>query len=139
MGRCSHVATKSHESHESNESYQRRKGREGNDSNSSVQVGGRIYWPESEGSEGHNGGLDGRGCRSIEEGWLLQDCRCAQLEAEAEACNTRSQGRQPLHERALRLQSETSIKDCEGTSDEEAQDTGELMMFSLARSLSWDV
>merc|ERR1712107_943889 len=82
--------------------------REGNDSHTSILVGGRSTRPESERSEGHNGGLDGRGCRSVEKGWLLEDCRCAQLEAEAETCNTRSQGRQPLHEGALCLQSETS-------------------------------
>merc|ERR1712232_436693 len=115
---------------------ERCKGREGHDSNSRVQVGGRVYWSEGEGGEGNNGGVDGRGSRSVEEGRLLQDCRCAQLEAEAETCNTRPKGRQPIHERALRLQSQASIKDCEGTSYEEAQDAGELMLPSPARSLS---
>merc|ERR1711879_936540 len=119
----------------SNESCERT-GREGHDSNSRVQVSGRVYWSESEGGEGNNGGLDGRGSRSVEEGWLLQDCRCTQLEAEAETCNTRAKGRQPIHERALRLQSQASIKDCEGASDEEAQNPGELMMLSPARCLS---
>merc|ERR1711988_812735 len=76
--------------------------REGLDSNSRVQVSGRVYWFKSEGREGNNGGLDGRGSRSVEKGWLLQDCRCAQLEAEAETRNTRAKGRQPIHETALR-------------------------------------
>merc|ERR1711866_16698 len=101
-----------------------------------VQVSGRVYWTKSEGREGNNGGLDGRGSGSVEKGGLLQDCRCAQLETEAETCNTRAKGRQPIHERALRLQSQAGIKDCEGTSDEEAQNAGELMMLSPARSFS---
>merc|ERR1712151_997891 len=113
---CSDVVTKSDEGHESCERCKRR---EGHDSNSRVQIGGRVYWAEGEGGEGNNGGLDGRGSRSVEEGWLLQDCRCSQLEAEAETCNTRAKGRQPIHERALRLQSQAGIKDCEGASDEE--------------------
>merc|ERR1712178_94767 len=128
--------TSSDVGHESNESCERCKGREGHDSNSRVQVSGRVYWSKGVGREGNNGGLDGRGSRSVEKGWLLQDCRCAQLEAEAETCNTRAKGRQPIHERALRLRSQASIKDCEGTSDEEAQNAGELVMPSPARSLS---
>merc|ERR1712048_481863 len=132
---CSDVATKGDEGHESNESCER-KWREGHDSNSRVQVSGRVYWPESEGREGNNGGLDGRGSGSVEKGRLLQDCRCAQFEAEAETSNTRAKGRQPIHERALRLQSQAGIKDCEGTSYEEAQNAGELMLPSPARSLS---
>merc|ERR1711988_1282622 len=133
---CSDVATKSDEGHESHESCERCKGREGHDSNSCVQVSGRVYWSESEGGEGNNGGIDGCGSRSVEEGWLLQDCRCTQPEAEAETCNTRAKGRPPIHERALRLQSQARIKDCEGTSDEEAQNVGELIMLSPARTLS---
>merc|ERR1712048_1342215 len=133
---CSDVATKSDEGHESHESCERCKGCEGHDSNSGVQVSGRVYWSKSEGGEGNNGGLDGRGSRSVEEGWLLQNCRCTQLEAEAEACNTCAKGRQPIHERALRPQSQASIKDCEGTSDEETQNASELMMLSPARPLS---
>merc|ERR1712048_921000 len=133
---CSDVATESDEGHESNESCKRCKGRLGHDSNSRLQVSGRVYRSESEGCEGNDGGLDGRGSRSVEKGWLLQDCRCAELEAEAETCNTRAKGRQPIHERALRLQSQASIKDREGTSDEEAQNAGELVTPSPARSLS---
>merc|ERR1712060_871187 len=112
------------------------KGYEGHDSNSRVQVSGRVHWSKSEGREGNNGGLDGRSSRSVEEGRLLQDCRCAQLEAEAETCNTRAKGREPIHERALRLQSQASIKNCESTSDDETQNASELVMPSPARSLS---
>merc|ERR1712048_20171 len=129
------MGTKSDEGHEGNESCEG-KGREGHDSNSRVQVSGRVHWSESEGREGNNGGLDGRGRRSVEKGWLLQNCRCAQLEVEAETCNTRTKGRQPIHERALRLQSQAGVKDCEGPADEEAQNIGELMMLRPARFLS---
>merc|ERR1712061_659885 len=122
----------SDEGHESNESCERCKRLEGHNSNSRVQVSGRVYWSKSEGREGNNGGLDGRGSRSVEKGWLLQDCRCAQLEAEAETRNTRAKGRQPIHERALRLQSQASIKDCKGTSDEKAESHGELMLCALS-------
>merc|ERR1712039_634485 len=117
-------------------SCERCKGREGYDGNSRIQVNGRVYWSEIEGRKGNNGGLDGRCSRSVEKGRLLQDCRRTQLEAEVETCNTRAKGRQPIHERALRLQSQAGIKDCEGTSDEEAQNAGELMMLSPARSFS---
>merc|ERR1711953_843998 len=119
------------EGHESNESCERCQGREGYDSYSCVQVSGRVYWFESQRSEGNNGGLDGRGSRSVEKGRLLQDCRCAQLEAEAETCNTCAQRRQPFHERALRLQSQASIQDRKGTSNEKAQRDGELIMRAL--------
>merc|ERR1712178_554374 len=69
-----------------------------------------------------------RSCRSAEKDWLFQDCRCAKLEAEVETCNTCAQGRQPFHERALRFQSQASIKDSESTSDEEVQGVGELIL-----------
>merc|ERR1711912_165690 len=83
------------------------------------------------GRQGGCGGHDGRSSRSAEKGRLFQDRRCAQLEAEAETCNTCAQGRQPFHERALRFQSQTSIKDSESTSDEKAQGVGELIMCAL--------
>merc|ERR1711924_553592 len=92
------------------------------------------YWSESEGRKVNNGGLDGRCSRSVEKVRLLQDCRRT-LEAEGETCHTRAKGRQPIHQRALRLQSQAGIEDCEGTSDEEAQNAGELML-SPALSLS---
>merc|ERR1711953_1030964 len=100
-------------------------------SNSRVPVRCRNHWLEIEGREGSRGGHGGRSSRSVEKGWLFQDCRCAQLEAEAETCNTCAQRRQPFHERALRLQSQASIQDREGTSDEKVEDHGELMMCAL--------
>merc|ERR1712048_1148238 len=127
----SDVATKSDESHESDEGSERCKGWKGHDSNSRVPVRCRNHWFKAEGREGSCGGYGGRSSRSVEKGWLFQDCRCAQLEAEIEACNTCAQGRQPFHERAVRFQSQASIQDGEGTSDEEAQRDGELMMHAL--------
>merc|ERR1711933_53566 len=118
-------ATKSHESDEGSE------GRKGHDSNSRIPVRCRDHGLEAEGGEGSYGGLDGRGSRSAEKGWLFQDCRCAQLEIEVEPCHTCAQGRQPFHERAVRFQSQASIQDGEGTSDEKAQRDGELMMHAL--------
>merc|ERR1712187_155829 len=106
-------------------------GRKGHDSNSRIPVRFRDHWLEAEGGEGSYGGLDGRSSRSAEKGWLFQDCRCAELEVEAETCNTCAQGCQPFHERALRFQSQASIKDSESTSDEKAQGVGELIMCAL--------
>merc|ERR1712039_594430 len=131
----SDVATKSDESHESDEGSERCKGWKGHDSNSRVPIRCRNHWLKAEGREGSCGGYGRRSSRSVEKGWLFQDCRCAQLEAEIEACNTCAQGRQPFHERAVRFQSQASIQDGEGTSDEEAQRDGELMMQAFARSL----
>merc|ERR1712014_484852 len=110
---------------------ERCKGWKGHDSNSRVPVRCRNHWFKAEGREGSCGGYGRRSSRSVEKGWLFQDCRCAQLEAEIEACNTCAQGRQSFHERAVRFQSQASIQDGEGTSDEEAQRDGELMMHAL--------
>merc|ERR1711953_1549399 len=122
-------ATKSHESDEGSE------GRKGHDSNSRLPVRCRDHWLEAEGGEGSYGGLDGRSSRSVEKGWLFQDCRCAQLEVEVETCHTCTQGRQPFHERAVCFQSQASIEDSEGTSDEKIERVGELILRALLRSL----
>merc|ERR1712151_1399027 len=119
------------ESHESDEGSERCKERKGHDSNSCVPVRCRDHWLEAEGSEESYGGLDGRSSRSVEKGRLFQDCRCAQLEAEVKTCHTCAQGRQPFHERAVRFQSQASIQDREGTSDEKAERIGELMLRTL--------
>merc|ERR1711985_76012 len=127
----SDVATKSDESHESDEGSERCKRWKGHDSNSRVPVRCRNHWLKAEGREGSCGGYGRRSSRSVEKGWLFQDCRCAQLEAEVETCHTCAQGRQPFHERAVRFQSQASIQDREGTSDEKAEAVGELMMQAL--------
>merc|ERR1712066_79500 len=103
----SDVAAKSDESDEGSERCKRWKG---HDSNSRVPVRRRNHRLETEGCEGSRGGHGGRSSRSIEKGWLFQDCRCAQLEVEVETCHTCAQGRQPFHERAVRFQSQASIQ-----------------------------
>merc|ERR1712046_322609 len=115
----------------SDEGSERCKGWKGHDSNSRVPIRCRNHWLKAEGREGSCGSHGGRSSRSVEKSWLFQDCRCVQLEAEIEVCNTCAQGRQPFHERAVRFQSQASIQDGEGTSDEEAQRDGELMMQAL--------
>merc|ERR1711874_782647 len=89
--------------------------RQSHESNSRVPVRCRDHWLEAEGGEGSYGGLDGRSSRSVEKGWLFQDCRCARLEVEVETCHTCAQGRQPFHQRAVCFQSQASIQDREGT------------------------
>merc|ERR1712137_299929 len=106
------------------------------DRNSRVPIRCRNHWLKAEGREGSCGGYGRRSSRSVEKGWLFQDCRCAQLEAEIEACNTRAQGREPFHERAVCFQSQASIQDGEGTSDEEAQGDGELIMHAVRSTCS---
>merc|ERR1712050_552607 len=105
---ASESTTTSDESHESDEGSE---GWQGHDSNSRVRVRCRNHWLEDEGREGSHGGPGGRSSRSAEKGWLFQDRRCAELEVEAETCNTCAQGCQPFHERALCFQSQASIKD----------------------------
>merc|ERR1712003_163632 len=83
---------------------------------------------------GSYGGIDGRRSRSVEKGRLFQDCRCAQLEAEIETCHTCAQGRQPFHERAVRSQSQASIEDSEGTSDEKTERIVDLILRALCGS-----
>merc|ERR1712048_208884 len=114
--------------HESHESWKRCKG---HDSDSRIQVCGRIDWLQDLGSERSGGGDVGSCGRSIEKDWLIQDRRHAQSEAEIKACDTSAEGRESIHERALRLQSEAGIQDSEGTSDEEAQGACQLSMYSL--------
>merc|ERR1712007_1559 len=110
---------------------ERWKGWKGHDSNRRVPIRCRNHWFETEGREGSCGGHGRRSGRSAEKDWLFQDCRCAKLEVEVKTCNTCAQGRQPFHERALRFQSQASIKDSESTSDEEVQGVGELILCAL--------
>merc|ERR1711953_829471 len=103
----------------------------GHDSDCCIQVCGRIYWFEDLGSERGSGGDVGSCGRSDEKDWLIQDRRHAQSEVEIKACDTSTEGREPIHERAVRLQSQACIQDSEGASDEEAQGARELSMYSL--------
>merc|ERR1711988_33473 len=69
--------------------------------------------------------------RSNEKDRLIQDRRHAESEVEIKACDTSAEGREPVHERTLRLQGQAGIEDSEGTSDEEAEGACELSMYRL--------
>merc|ERR1712048_1437613 len=111
---------------------------QGHDGNGSLPVRGRINWLEIEGRERSRGGLHRRSSRSVEKGWLFQGRRCAQLEAQTETCNTCAQGCQPIHERALRLQSQASIQNREGIPDEKAQGVDQLTMQTFGNHCTED-
>merc|ERR1712048_1396786 len=86
------------------------KGWKGHDGNSRVSVRCRNHRLKAEGREGSCGGHGGRSSRSAEKSWLFQDCRC--------------------------FQSQASIQDSEGASDEEAQRDGELIMHAVRSTCS---
>merc|ERR1712187_857479 len=96
----------------------------------------RIVGLKDQGCERSNGGRDGGGGSSIEKGWFLQACRRAELEAQAEACNASAEGHQPVHEGALRLQSEAGIKDSKGVAIEEDEDACQLGRVIQVRDFS---
>merc|ERR1712048_1123639 len=101
---CCHVA--SNEGHEG--------GTQGHDGNSSLQLGGLEHWLEGEGREGCRGELHVGCSGAVEEERGLQVRGCVELEAEEEACDASSQRHQPIHERAMCLQGEACVTDCEG-------------------------
>merc|ERR1712178_544363 len=114
--------------HESHESW-----KEGtsHDGDCRIQVRGRFDRFEDLGSE-RGGRSDVGSCRrSDEKDWLIQDRGYAESEAEIKARDTSTEGREPIHERAMRLQSEAGIQDSEGSSDEKAQGTCELSNIQL--------
>merc|ERR1712070_126168 len=73
-------------------------------------------------------GTYGSGMRPDQEEWKLQVGWYAQHEAEEEASDPSEEGRQPLHQRALRLQGQASLQNCEGVRNEEAQGVIELSL-----------
>merc|ERR1712039_1093386 len=127
FSKCSHVATKGDEGHEGYEGRQSRKGCEAYDGNCCVQVCGGVDRLENEGRERNGGSNVGRCCNSAEEVWRLQDCRRAQLETEAEACDASAKGCKSIHEGALRFQGQACVQDSESTSYEETESLGELV------------
>merc|ERR1712048_998392 len=64
-----------------------------------------------------------------EEKWFLQTRGCAQLEAQEEASDASQERGEPIHERAMRLQSQASVQDRQGLADEEVEGDGELKRF----------
>merc|ERR1711976_829566 len=53
--------------------------------------------------------------------WRFQTRRSAQPEAQEEACDASQEGSKPIHEGALRLQSQASVQDRQGVANEEAE------------------
>merc|ERR1711934_1126056 len=91
------------------------------DADRCVSVGGRDHGLEDKGREGCRGCIHGRGRGTGEEVWLLQACGYAQHEAEEQAGHKGAQGRQPLHQGAVRFQGEACLENSALPSDEEAQ------------------
>merc|ERR1711918_173495 len=67
------------------------------------------------------GRIHGRGRGAGEEVRVLQGRRYAEHEAEEQASNEGTQGRQPIHQGAVRFQGEACLEDGEVLRDEEAQ------------------
>merc|ERR1711937_478602 len=91
------------------------------DANRRVPVGGRDHRVEDEGREGRRGCIHGCGRGAGEEVRLLQVRGYAEHEVEEQASNEGTQGYQPLHQGAVRLQGEACLEDSEVLRDEEAQ------------------
>merc|ERR1719265_1513729 len=87
-------------------------------------------WLEGKAGEGDCRWLDGSCCIRVEEKWSIQDWRLLEHEVEEEASNPGTQGREPLHQGALRLQSKASLKDRARTGNEEVEGDGELNVFN---------
>merc|ERR1719281_1706275 len=102
---CSHVA--SNEGYEGNEGRWREEDRsQGHDGNSSLQLCGLQHRLEGEGREGCRGELHVGCSTAAEEERVLQVRRRVELEAKEEGRDGSSQGHQPFHQGAMRLQGE---------------------------------
>merc|ERR1712107_83376 len=73
-------------------------------------------------------GIDRRS-RPVEEDWFLQAWWRVELEAQEETCPTCSQGCQPVHQGAMRVQGEASEQNCQGFPNEETQGDDQLRWF----------
>merc|ERR1712072_1272238 len=77
--------------------------------------------------------------RQLQAGWRPQP------EAQEEASSGSSERCQPIHQRALCLQGQACLQDCEGLSNEEAQGDGQLSVATwsfaslIFRSFRWAV
>merc|ERR1711963_318995 len=74
-----------------------------------------------------------RGGRAVEKERLLQIGGSPEPEAEKEACDTCPQGSEPLHERALCVQSQACEQDGACLANEEVQRDGQLGQLRLNR------
>merc|ERR1712151_271440 len=116
----SHVA--SNEGHEGNESrgYQEG-GPQGHDRHSSMQLRGLQHRFEVEGREGRRGKLHDSCSGAVDEERVLQVRRCIEVEIEEEGCDGSSQGHQPFHQGAVRLQGKACFQDSESPRAQEIQ------------------
>merc|ERR1712100_327073 len=73
--------------------------------------------------------------RRNQEERKLQASRNVELEVEEEARNTSKEGHQPIHQGALRVQSQACLKDREGTCHEEAEGGFELNFQMICTSM----
>merc|ERR1712139_692228 len=94
---------------------------------------GGDNWLEDEGCEGHRGGNHGCCISGVEEDWRLQARWDAQHEAEEEARHTCTQGSEPIHQGAMRLQGKACLEDREGPRHEEAQGGHQLSVWAEAQ------
>merc|ERR1712028_142074 len=96
------------------------------------------------GCEGCRDQLPGVGRFRAEEEWRLQDWWLLELEAQEEASSRSSQGNQPLHQGAMRVQGQASFQDCARLAHEEVQGDDQLsgwrFHFSFSRMMiQWAV
>merc|ERR1712048_756747 len=105
-------------------------GPQGYDGNSSLQLSGLEHRFEGEGGEGRRGELHVGCSGAVEEERVLQVRRRVEFEAEEEARDASSQGRQPIHQRAMRFQGEACVSDREGPCTETIQRPGQLISLS---------
>merc|ERR1712151_1482001 len=102
-------------------------------------MGGRVQRcggddrPEGEGRKGHHGGHRGSCGGSAEEEWFVQDRRRVELEAQEEASDASQEGCEPIHERAMRFQSQASFEDRQGIANEEVEGDDQLEAFEYVK------
>merc|ERR1712019_118789 len=68
-------------------------------------------------------------CGRVEEKWCFQTRRSSQPEAQEEACDASQEGSKPIHEGTLRVQSQASVEDRQGTANEKVQGDDQLGPF----------
>merc|ERR1712093_746806 len=96
------------------------------DSDAGLRLRRRDMWTKTEGCEGCDRRHRQRRRRPVEKERFLQARWRIEHEAQEETRSSSSQGCEPLHERAVRLQSEASKQDGPGFADEEAQGDDQL-------------
>merc|ERR1739848_221746 len=117
------LANESHGSHESDEGHAQRRS---DDCCRCIQLRRRKGWLEAEEREGCRRRLHVGGGSSSEEEWSVQGRWHAQFEVEGEACTCGPQGCEPIHQGALRVQSEACLENREGLRHEEAEGRNQL-------------